>query len=236
MAVREPDALTTGAASTVPPVITTGPPDLCTTCHVNPRHAHGRLSRCLDCVRAEAERARNARAEAERIVVARRAELTKPCRCCQKVKALADFAPHPIAKDGRRRDCRSCVARGRAKGKLRTPAQLAKDRERANRPERKTRNLEAVHRWQATNKAALQAHKAVSVAVREGKLTPPSSCQVQGCRRRKRLHAHHRSYHPKCRLKVIWMCAQHHKSIHSGLKLKLKAGAAFKTAVAPATA
>ena len=231
----QPDLRLPDGEVIAPPSPTTDP-TLCLVCGVGKRAGSGILTRCVGCIKIDAQRARDARAAAEAIVVARRAELTKACRSCGQTKALADYTPHHSARDKRRKDCKVCVSTGRAKGKQRTPDQLARDRERAKRPERKAQNLEAVHRWQANNKAALQAHKAVSAAVRDGKLTPPSTCQVRGCRRRKRLHAHHSSYHPRRRMLVVWMCAQHHKATHNGLALKLKAGAVFSVARAPATA
>jgi hypothetical protein len=82
---------------------------LCTSCHVNPRHAHGRLSRCLGCIRADAQRFRNVRAEAEAALTARaKAEQpTKICRTCKRARPLGDFARHARGKDGRRAHCRA---------------------------------------------------------------------------------------------------------------------------------
>jgi hypothetical protein len=230
----EPLALDGGGAS-APPFLATDP-NLCASCHTNPRHAGGRLSRCLACIKREADRDRADRIAAEALVEARRAELTAECRTCKKVRALADFPPHRTAKNGRRKDCRSCIARGRTPRKERSPARKARDRALAQSPERLAKNLEASLAWQARNPEANAAHKAVNRAVKAGTLLPPKSCQAVGCKRRKRLHSHHNSYSPRSWLRVSWLCPGHHKSVHCGLPLKLKAGAMCRTARAPRTA
>lgn len=48
----------TAARNTCPPADL-----LCIECGVNPRAAEGRLSRCLSCIKAEAQRGREARAK-----------------------------------------------------------------------------------------------------------------------------------------------------------------------------
>jgi hypothetical protein len=234
--LREPDGdLATGAASTVSPVISGY--DLCAACHVNPRHAHGRLSRCLPCIRADAQRFRDTRAAAEAALAARTEQPTKVCRTCSKPKSLGEFARHARGKDGRRTHCRSCVNAGKVKRNPPLSAeQRARDRERRRHPDYLARNLEAAHAWQARNATAVDARKAVTRAVKSGTITPAKTCQVAGCRKRSGLHGHHNSYAPRNHLRVVWLCRGHHQSVHAGMRFKLKAAARCRTAYAPETA
>src|SRR5262245_46327020 len=72
---------------------------LCVCCGERPRL--GALTRCKECLRADADQQRQA---------------TKACRTCKTVKPLEQFplsqSGYP-AKDGRRRDCRQCIRLGR---------------------------------------------------------------------------------------------------------------------------
>lgn len=85
---------------------------LCATCHRRPRHAGGKLSRCLVCIRSRAEEDRRDRIAAESRV-AERAKAQKQCRTCREILPLDAFKPAPLARDCRRRDCKQCVATGR---------------------------------------------------------------------------------------------------------------------------
>jgi hypothetical protein len=235
--LREPPdgILATGGASTVSPVISGY--DLCAACHVSPRHAHGRLSRCLACIRADAQRDRDTRAAAEAALAARTEQPTKVCRTCGRAKPLGDFARHARGKDGRRTHCRSCVSTGKVKrNPPLSPERQARDRERRRRPEYLARNLEAAHAWQARNKPAVEARQAVTRGVKAGTITPATTCQVVGCRKRSGLHGHHNSYGPRNHLRVVWLCRGHHQSVHAGMRFKLKAAAMYRTAYAPETA
>jgi hypothetical protein len=80
------------------------------------------------------------------------------------------------------------------------------------------------------------AHRAVDRAVKRGELVRPSTCQAIGCKRRKRLHAHHNNYGPRYRLKVVHLCAGHHATVSAGVPVKLKAGAVYAVARAPKAA
>ena len=63
-------------------------------------------------------------------------------------------------------------------------------------------------KWAENNKEKLSAHKAVSVAIRSGKLTK-KDCEVCGS---KKVDAHHDDYTKK--LDVRWLCRFHHKQLH----------------------
>ena len=100
-------------------------PKLCEVCKSKPRL--GQLSRCRDCIRAEADRHRKSRAEAEVRVKARKetkleaAAQMKCCSTCRTTKPISKFQVWRAAKDGRRRDCKACVEAGAN----RRPSQLA---------------------------------------------------------------------------------------------------------------
>jgi hypothetical protein len=233
--LREPDAAPAAGGGTARLLI----PDqsLCVTCNVNPRHAGGRLSRCLPCIRSRAEEDRRDRIAAEAALAARRAELTKACRSCGKTKALGDFARHARGKDGRRAHCRACVSAGKVKrNKPLSPEGQARDRERRRSPEYLAQNLAASHAWQTRNKVAVEARRAVTKAVKAGTLTPAKTCQILGCRKRSGLVGHHNSYTPRNHTRVVWVCRAHHQSVHSGVRFRTKAAAAYRTAFAPETA
>ena len=236
MSLRAADAFPLVNGGSTAPALISGQ-DLCVACHVNPRHAHGRLSRCLPCIRVEAQRFRDVRAEAEAALAAKAERPTKVCRTCQRAKTHGDFARHARGKDGRRAHCRACVSAGKVKRtKPLSPERQARDRERRRRPEYLAKNLEAAHAWQARNKVAVEARKAVTKAVNAGTIAPAKTCQVVGCRKRLELVGHHNSYAPRNHTRVVWLCKGHHQSVHAGMRFKLKAAAAYRTAYAPETA
>ena len=232
----QPDLRLPDGEVIAPPSPTTDP-TLCLVCGVGKRAGSGILTRCLGCIKIDAQKARDARAAAEITFAARIAANTKACRTCEKQKPLTDFARHARAKDGRRRDCRSCVAGGKIeRNKPLSPEAKARDRARRQTPEYKAQNLAASISWQARNADAVSARKAVASAKKNGDLAPPRTCQVTGCRKRSKLHAHHNRYQRRYWLKVAWLCHGHHQSVHAGMRFKLKAAAAYRTAYAPETA
>ena len=67
--------------------------------------------------------------------------------------------------------------------------------------------------WKKMNPMKARAHKLLGHAVANG-LVLKKPCYVCDC---KNVHAHHWNYsHP---LKVIWMCAKHHKETHFWLNI-----------------
>ena len=220
-----------------PPPITTDP-SLCVVCRVGKRAGSGILTRCLSCIRVDAQRARDARVAAEATLAARLGGPVKECRTCKRSRCLDEFARHARSRDGRRRDCKRCVTAGkieRARPVL-SPEAKARDRARRRTPQYRAQNLAAAISWQARNTDAVSARKAVSAAKKSGALVPAKSCEVQGCKKRKALCAHHNNYSPSRHLKVAWICRGHHQALHHGLTFKLKPSAMCKTAFAPPTA
>jgi hypothetical protein len=101
---------------------------LCTECQQRPRAAHGRLSRCLDCVRAAAERDREARAQvharaAQQNGTAPKAK-TSPPRTRTKAPAEAK-APTAPAKKPRKATSRKPRKPGPAEPTAKPAATLA---------------------------------------------------------------------------------------------------------------
>jgi hypothetical protein len=88
---------------------------LCTVCHVKPRAAGGKLSRCLDCLRADVEKERQQREVRKARAREKALAPTKPCSTCKVIKPLAGFGAHRRARDGYRNDCKACVEAERAK-------------------------------------------------------------------------------------------------------------------------
>jgi hypothetical protein len=235
MATAPLNLLPAGVEIVTPPPIVADP-SLCAVCGVGKRAGSGLLTRCMGCIKADAQRARDAGAAA-RARVAATVGASKTCRTCQRSKPLVEFGTHARSKDGHRRDCRKCVATGKAeRNKPLTAEQKIRDRARRQTAHYRAKNLAAAVAWQTRNADAVAARNAVGAAKKAGTLVPPRSCQAEGCRKRRQLHAHHNSYTARNRLRVAWLCGSHHRTVHAGLKLKLKAGAAFKTAVAPTTA
>ena len=233
-ALREPDALApAGGETSIAPAILI---DLCVVCHENPRAGSGRLSRCLGCIRAAAERDRQDRIAAEAALAARAKseQPTKKCQTCRVEKALSEYFRHRLGKDGRRRSCIACVRSGKAKkAKPLTPEQLAADKERRAKPHRKAANLEAAVAWQARNPAAVRAARLLDADVKHNKITPATMCEAERCHATDRLHGHHNSYN---RRRVAWLCPSCHRLCHSGVPLRLKESAALRVARAPKTA
>ena len=148
---------------------------------------------------------------------------TKTCRTCKRAKPLETaFANHHRSKDGHRHDCRCCVKSGKA----RRPRDMAANtrRQRAARkrnPAVQALNRRAVREWSRRNPAANRARNHLRYAVKSGKVKKPSRCEFKGCARTK-LEAHHPDYSKP--LTVLWGCRSHHRRLHSGERLPLKAG------------
>lgn len=66
-------------------------------------------------------------------------------------------------------------------------------------------------RWNRSNLHKLAAHRAVRVALRQGKLKR-GKCEVCGSLR---VQAHHDSYAPEDHLRVRWLCVRHHQQLHA---------------------
>lgn len=146
----------------------------------------------------------------------------KKCRCCKSEKRLSAFAGHPLAKDGLRRDCRACVKSDRTKRDPKKSAAKTRNmrRRRRDNPKIQARNRIAVAEWTNRNPQATRARKAVSRAIKRGELKKAPRCQIRGCSMT-RIEAHHADYHSP--MSVLWACRSHHRRLHSGEVIPLKA-------------
>lgn len=147
---------------------------------------------------------------------------TKVCRNCKVTKPLSAFSKHRLAKDGHRKDCALCVKLDRADRKREpTPAQIARAKELAARPERRARNRAAVRDWSERNPLAARARSILRRAIRKGEITPPATCQIEGCDVGQ-VVGHHADYLRPA--DVLFLCGRHHRRLHNGTALALKAG------------
>src|SRR5690606_5386425 len=143
------------------------PTKLCTGCGV--RHplsaflptrftTDGLTDSCFDAIKARAAQDRAAR-EARLAEAQATAPDTKSCKVCRKVKPLAEFNRHWLAKDGHVKTCRACQKSGRAKSKRRTAEQAARLKELAAEPYQRVRNRLAVRSWSERHPHAVAARR-----------------------------------------------------------------------------
>lgn len=156
---------------------------------------------------------------------------TKKCIVCKRDKRTTAFAPHPLAKDGLRRSCKCCVK----KGKPRDPAKVAKTtrdarRRRRSNPKVQARNRIAVADWTRRHPHAVRARSALRAAIHRGDVKKPGRCQAKGCAKHK-VEGHHSDY--RAPLDVLWTCRPHHKRLHAGEVIALKAGVDRRLAKIP---
>lgn len=203
---------------------------LCASCGRHPRGAGGKLSRCLNCVRIDAQRDREAReavqARAAKAAAEKLAIGTKSCRTCHHTKPIEAFSKHHLSKDFHRYDCKTCVKAGRAKAQLaterKTEEQRARNAEARHRPHLKAVNRRSVRSWRARNPQAVKAFRLLNAAVENGKVVPAAECQAKGCTKTSGLQAHHHDYREP--LSVLWCCGSHHRRGHTAGRIHVKAG------------
>ena len=82
-------------------------------------------------------------------------------------------------------------------------------------------NRLAVARYAARYPEKIAARSALTSAIRRA-LVKRACCEVLGCVRTERLHAHHHDY-SKPR-DVVWLCRPHHEHVHHEGRLPLKPG------------
>jgi len=138
---------------------------------------------------------------------------TKQCRTCKNYLPLQDFADHNMARDGRRQDCRHCLATGRRQPKIETQEQREKRRKRQARKKWQRSHQAARDRYKARFPKAARAGRIAKEAARSGRIPKPAHCQVFGCTETRHLERHHHDYDRP--LEVLWACATHHRRGHS---------------------
>lgn len=132
---------------------------------------------------------------------------TKECFKCGEVKPETDFYKHAAMADGLLGKCKVCTrADVRANRQDKADHYREYDRRRGNR---QSPNYQREYR--ARFPAKKKAHRAVSYAVRNGKIDQPQMCSV--CGGVGRTEAHHDDYSKP--LVVRWLCAACHKQWHA---------------------
>lgn len=105
-------------------------------------------------------------------------------------------------------------------------------RERAKTERSRKINCAAVRRYREKHPDRVRAQRLLRIAIKRGDIVRPSTCEIAGCDRTDRLHAHHVDYGRP--LQAIFVCAEHHEHIHHVGPLLLKASIGRrKHAVAP---
>lgn len=146
----------------------------------------------------------------------------KICPKCGHKLPVALFSRNRSKKDGLQSYCKQCALEANLRHQktseryrqTKRTSQAQKDAQRryADKPEVKVRKAnQAKERYRRQeNQPAIRAHRAVSSAVRSGKLTP-EPCEVCG---HMTVDAHHDDY--KKPLDVRWFCRLHHMELHHG--------------------
>lgn len=112
---------------------------------------------------------------------------------CQIDKAVGDF---PRGE----RKCKSCRS------------EYYREWYRTNGRKRPSNYLEVNAQYRRDNREKWNAKSMVSWALKVGKISKPSECQL--CLKTRRLVGHHMDYADQ--LGVIWLCSSCHKKVHNG--------------------
>ncbi len=133
--------------------------------------------------------------------------MEKECFKCLRTLPLGEFYPHRQMADGHVNKCKTCNKRDVLEHRMANIDKIrAYDRGRGNR-----QSGEYLSEYRDKNPEKYNAHKAVSVAIKNGTLVR-SNCEK--CRSIK-AHAHHDDYSRP--LDVRWLCAAHHRQYHISL-------------------
>jgi hypothetical protein len=78
---------------------------------------------------------------------------------------------------------------------------------------------EKQNQWRKENPEKSRAYDAVKYALKLGRISRLSWCQLCGKKAgRKKTEAHHGSYAKEYRLSVVWLCVEHHRQLHAWLE------------------
>lgn len=153
--------------------------------------------------------------------------MDRTCTQCGEAKALAEFYRNSQMRDGYLRKCKSCVKANSLSHRA-TNADYYReyDRKRARDPQRvKARQEYAAQHTSRPRPEPDPVKRAARVAlgnaVRDGKLTKPTNCDV--CGQPGKIHGHHDDYSKP--LEVVWCCPPCHGLIHGYLRAKQRKAA-----------
>ena len=152
---------------------------------------------------------------------------TKICfKCGGSPQPISEFYKHPMMADGHLNKCKTCTKKDtienrhnrieyyrkydRYRGTL--PHRLEAVAEYRKTPEGKKAIKGVTQRWQQKNPRKRAAHLLFGRAIASGKVT---KCLCERCGAAK-VHGHHENYDEP--LKVVWLCAKHHRERHQEMK------------------
>ena len=149
----------------------------------------------------------------------------KYCPKCKTEKSRSDFGKDRREKSGLKSQCKACRAEYRASHKVEIAecnrgygqthkVEIAEQRRSPIRKESHKRS-DKKRREQYPEK--IKASQAVYVAIRDGKLIRPDTCE--DCEEKKFVEGHHESYEEENWLKVNWLCADCHRQLHRKKRL-----------------
>jgi len=150
---------------------------------------------------------------------------TKQCFKCKQILPLDSFYKHPQMSGGRVNKCKECnkkdVRENRVvridyyreydKARANNANRVAAREEYANTPEGIAAHKRARAKWLENNVIKRAAQIIVGNAVRDKRLTKPSSCTNCG-ETKKRIEGHHCDYSKP--LDVMWLCSKCHSNWH----------------------
>jgi hypothetical protein len=115
-----------------------------------------------------------------------------------------------VMRDGRLNKCIECTKNDvKTRSVLESDKVHQYDRERSKSAKRKLCATKHQIEWRKNNPEKYKAHNAVNNALRDGKITKPSACEI--CGNERPLHGHHYDY--ALPLDVIWICEECHAQI-----------------------
>ena len=146
--------------------------------------------------------------------------VVKICSLCWEEKPLSEFYAQACGKYGVTSRCKKCLKNidkvNREKYRERRLAQKReynhkhKEERKAYKNAHPEQKRASIYRWKTNNREKVLAHKMVARAIMSGKIEK-FPCEI--CGSTSNIHAHHDNYNKP--LDVIWLCAEHHRWIHS---------------------
>jgi hypothetical protein len=154
----------------------------------------------------------------------------KRCFKCGEEKARSEFYAHPMMADGLLSKCKECTKKDvRANRIVKFGQRIAYERMRNKTGKRRKAMAEYHKRTLTANPLRAAAWRAVSRAIRSGRLVP-MPCQKCG---EPQTEAHHDDYAKP--LEVRWLCHLCHREEHGRLCVPKETALVLRTDASPAT-
>jgi hypothetical protein len=140
----------------------------------------------------------------------------KKCITCGEGKELSEFYKHSAMADGHLNKCIGCCRAYARQRRLEKPERVRSiDRNRSRKPARRSDAIVKQRDQRRRNPEKERARRAVSYAVKVGKLVRPEKC---ACGSDDRIEAHHEDYSRP--LDVEWLCFRCHRTDHGQFQEK----------------